>query len=220
MILTKYSLQAAVVTAAMLGLAGAAQAQSEAVLTKRPAQLRDAPGDSSRSLATLALQTPLTRVGERQGGWIKVRMADGSNGWVHMFDVAPVNAPANATVAGNAGTTALRGITSFFTKAGTPPNPSNMPISTVGIRGLGAEDIANAQPNPQAVAMADSARLDAAQARQFAAGAPLVARAVTPLPAPAATSPFTAPTGNPNTSNGGSGGSFAPASNNNLHGGS
>ena len=218
MILTKCRLHAAAVTAALLLMTGAVQAQSEAVLTKRPAQLRDAPGDNSRALATLALQTPLTRTGERQGGWIRVRMADGANGWVHMFDVASVTQPPAA----NVGTSALRGITSFFNKGSTPPpNPSNMPISTVGIRGLGAEDIANAQPNPQAVAMVDSARLDANQARQFAAAASLGSKVVAPLPAPAAASPFTSPAPGNGSGNTGNGGSFAPANNNNnMYGGS
>jgi hypothetical protein len=57
--------------------------------------------------------------------------------------------------------------------------------STVGIRGLGAEDLANAQPNLAAVAQADANRANAAQARQFAGGASLSSRQVEPLPVPA-----------------------------------
>jgi hypothetical protein len=57
--------------------------------------------------------------------------------------------------------------------------------STVGIRGLGAEDLANAQPNLAAVAQADANRANAAQARQFAGSASLGSRQVEPLPTPA-----------------------------------
>ena len=55
----------------------------------------------------------------------------------------------------------------------------------MGIRGLGAEDIANAQPNPAAVGRAEALRLDAGQARQFAMQASLSPQNVEPLPVPA-----------------------------------
>jgi Bacterial SH3 domain len=156
-------------------------AQSETVLIKRPAQLRDAPGETSRTLVPLAVQTSVTRLGDRQGPWIKVRLADGTSGWIHMFDVAS----ASSAQTGSAGAGALRSITSFFNKGSAQANASSLPTSTVGIRGLGAEDLANAQPNLAAVAQADSARVDAGQARLFASSASLSARNVEPLPAPA-----------------------------------
>ncbi len=56
--------------------------------------------------------------------------------------------------------------------------------ATVGIRGLSAEDIANAQPNPAAVTQAEKMRLSADQARQFASAAPLKPRSVEALPEP------------------------------------
>ena len=56
--------------------------------------------------------------------------------------------------------------------------------ATVGIRGLSAEDIANAQPNPAAVTQAEKMRLSADQARQFASTAPLKPRSVEALPEP------------------------------------
>ncbi len=85
---------------------------------------------------------------------------------------------------GNAVTGALRGITGLFNRGNTG-NAVTLPTSTIGIRGLGAEDIANAQPNPAAVSQMEALRLDETQARSFAAGAALSAVAVEPLPAPA-----------------------------------
>lgn len=167
---------------ALAGLmAGTALAQTESVLIKRASQLRDAPGESSRALAPLPVQTAVTRLGDRQGPWIKVRMADGTSGWVHMFDITS----ANAAASGSSGAGALRSLSSFFNKGSAQTPAGNVPTSTVGIRGLGAEDLASATPNLAALAQADSAKVDAAQARQFAAMSSLSSRQVEPLPVPA-----------------------------------
>ncbi|MES2415630.1 MAG: SH3 domain-containing protein [Pseudomonadota bacterium] len=199
MILSKSGWRAGIGLCAAMLFSGMAFAQSEAVLIKRASQLRDAPGEASKTLAPLAVQTSLTRLGERQGPWVKVRMADGTQGWVHMFDIT---SPASAST-GNAGTNALRGITSFFNKGSTQAS-AGLPTSTVGIRGLGAEDIANSQPNLTAVTLLDTARMDAVQALQFAGTASLSARQIAPLPVPAppprAASPST-PDGGNNSNN-------------------
>ena len=159
-----------------------AQTTGEALLVKRGAELRAAPGDSSRSLASLALQTPVTRLPARQGAWIQVRTANGTTGWVHMFDVGPAAATGTAS---NAATGALRGISNFFNRGSAQGNRSTA-TSTVGIRGLGAEDIANAQPNLAALSQVEALRIDANQARRFASDAALHARSIEPLPAPPA----------------------------------
>ena len=158
-----------------------AYAQTDTVTIKRPAELRDAPGESARSLATLAAQTPVTRLGARQGPWIEVRTAQGASGWIHMFDAGTIP-PAQG---GNTATGALRGLTSFFGKGSAQSPAANSGTSTIGIRGLGAEDIANAQPNPDALARAEALRQNALQARQFGSGAALTALVVAALPVPA-----------------------------------
>ena len=156
-------------------------AQGETVLIKRVAQLREGPSESSRSMLPLALQASVVRLGEKQGAWIKVSTADNTQGWVHMFDVtSPASAGASP---GNIGSNALRGITNFLNR-GTAQPGANVATSTLGIRGLGAENLNNAQPNVAAVAQAEALRVDAAQARQFAAGASLAVRSVEPLPVP------------------------------------
>jgi uncharacterized protein YgiM (DUF1202 family) len=157
-----------------------AQAQTEAVLVKRTTELREAPGETSRSVAPLAARTPVTRSGARQGAWIQVRTAEGASGWVHMFDVGT----ASSAAAPSAGANALRGLSSFFNK-GSAQGGATTATSTVGIRGLGAEDLARAQPNMAAVAQADALRMDADQARQFASAAALSSRPVDALPEPA-----------------------------------
>lgn len=191
MILSKSSLRARLgLCLAILVCTGTAFAQSEAVVIKRVSTLRDAPGEASKSLMPLAIQTSVTRLAERQGPWIKVRTADGTQGWLHMFDITA----SSSTQVGNAGTGALRSITGFFNRGSAQGN-AGPATSTVGIRGLGAEDIANSQPNLTAVTLLDTARLDASQARQFANTASLSSRSVAPLPIPASPPRASSPSG-------------------------
>ena len=190
MILSKSNRLHGLVSCVLLLGGGMVQAQTEPLLVKRAAELREAPGDSSRSLAALAARTPLTRSGARHGPWIQVRTADGASGWVHMFDVGSAAAAAPT----GAGAGALRGLTSFLNR-GSAQGGTVTATSTVGIRGLGAEDLARAQPNPAGVGQAEALRQDADQAREFAANAALSSRVVEPLPVPAQAQPQTASPG-------------------------
>jgi uncharacterized protein YgiM (DUF1202 family) len=161
---------------------GSVQAQSDALITKRAAELREGPTDGARSLASLPSQTSVTRLALRQGPWLQVKTAAGQTGWVHMFDIGtlPSQSAAASTAAG-----ALRGLTNFFNRGSAQGASNTAATSTVGIRGLGAEDLANAQPNQQAVLQMEGLRADAAQATRFASEAAWVVRAVEPLPEPA-----------------------------------
>lgn len=161
-----------------LGAAAWAWAQSDALQVKRATDLRQAPNETAASVVALPAQSNLTRLPERQGPWMRVKTEAGQTGWVHMFDLGAA-ASANAS-SGNSGAGALRGLTSLFSK----PAQQTTATSTIGIRGLGAEDLANAQPNAAAVTQTEALRTDAAQAKRFASEARLAARDVEPLPAP------------------------------------
>lgn len=188
----------ALAVAAMAASSLAAAQSADTLSVKRATELRDAPAETAASLAPLPAQSSVTRLGKRQGAWIEVRTAQGQVGWIHMFDAGvPPQAQGSTT------TGALRGLTSLLSGGNRPATATG--TSTIGIRGLGAEEIANAQPNPEAVARAEGLRQTAAQARSFASMAQLQARPVEPLPAPAAqpgaresstgTTPTSAPTG-------------------------
>jgi hypothetical protein len=159
------------------------QAQTDnTIQTKRAAELRHAPDEKSTSVASLPAQTTLTKTTLRVGPWIQVKTASAQTGWVHMFDVS---ATGNATApTSNAATGALRGLSNFFS-GGNSQRQTNTATSTVGIRGLGAEDIANATPNIEALTQVEALRQDAAQAKRFASDAPLATRQVDNLPEPA-----------------------------------
>jgi hypothetical protein len=140
-------------------------------------------------LAPLAAKTQLTRLAARRGPWIEVRTAQGATGWVHMFDVGTTP----VAQVGNVATGALRGLTSLF-GGGNNLAPTRTATSTIGIRGLGAEDITNTQPNPMAVTLAEALRVDASQARQFGTVAALTPMAIDPLPVPPRPQQATTPT--------------------------
>lgn len=169
---------AAWLASAALGTLGSAHAQESAVV-KRATQLRDTPADSGASVAPLEANTVVTRSNERKGAWTKVSTPQGATGWVHMFDLGPQSGSASA-----GGGTASGGLRSLGGLFGGNSGSTTTATSTVGIRGLGAEDIANAQPNPAAVGKAEGLRVNADQARQFASNASLHQRQVPALAAP------------------------------------
>ena len=186
--------------AALVPLTGTAHAQ-EAAVVKRATQLRDTPAESGASVAPLEANTTVTRSSERKGPWARVSTAQGATGWVHMFDLAPAAGSA-ASAASGVGSTAATGLRSLGSLFGGNSGSTTTATSTVGIRGLGAEDIANAQPNPAAVTQAEGLRVNEDQARQFATAAALQPRTVPPLaepprPSPGGGSGATGSTGNP-----------------------
>lgn len=187
------TLRTAVSALLLLGLMQAAfpvrAQQGEPAVMKRAAALRESPGESGRSLAQLPAQEPVTRLGDRQGGWIQVQTRGGSAGWVHMFDVGPTGLGAGAgtrvpSSGGNSLAGGLRGLTNLLAGGGSTP-PPRVATATIGIRGLEAEDLDRAQPNLSAVGKMEQLRQGESGARQFAAEAALVAANVSALPAPA-----------------------------------
>lgn len=158
-------------------LAVPAQAQQDAAILKRATELREGPAQTSASLGALAADSSVARTGERKGSWVKVRTPQGAAGWVHMFDLG---AQAGAAPASGGATSGLRSLGGLFGGSGSTTTAT----STVGIRGLGAEDIANAQPNPTAVRDAEKLRVSAEQAQRFASASALRTQRVEPLPEP------------------------------------
>lgn len=165
-----------------LALGGASAHAQESAVVKRATQLRDAPADSGASVAPLEANTVVTRGNERKGAWTKVSTPQGATGWVHMFDLGPQSGSAATSSSGGSTTGGLRSLGGLF---GGNSGSTTTATSTVGIRGLGAEDIANAQPNPAAVGQAEGLRANADQARQFASNAALQPRQVPALAVPA-----------------------------------
>ncbi len=136
----------------------------EAAVTRRATELRDAPAETGRSIASLPANEALTRTSERRGPWVQVRTTSGATGWVHLFDVGPATTAAQAGGGGNFLGGALRGVTGIFGGG----SRTTQTATTAGIRGLGAEDLAQANPNPAAVSQMEGLRASEADARSFA----------------------------------------------------
>lgn len=154
---------------------------SQPLIVKRDTDLRQNPSADSTAVTRLSAQTAATGTGERQGGWTRIRLGNGTTGWVRLFEVSLTSsAPATAAASAPAGAATpnfLRGLGSMFA-----PGPKPVATSTLGIRGLDANDLASAQPNPAAVAQGERLRSSAHDAQQFAQRAGLQARAVDDLP--------------------------------------
>lgn len=175
----------------LLLLGCAAQAQTEPLVTKRSTELRESPAEGARSLAQLPARTPLNRLKDRSGPWVQVQVRPaaaggevGASGWIHLFDLgAPTAVSTTTGTTGNdtGASSLLRGVTSFFNR-GSASQGSTVATSTVGVRGLSAEDLARATPNPAAVDQVETWRVDAAAAKRFAATSSLIATPVAPLP--------------------------------------
>ena len=167
--------------AALVFLLLASAWAQEAAVTRRATELRETPADTGRSLAPLPAQTALTRTEQRQGPWVQVRTAAGATGWVHLFDLGPATASAVSS-SGDGGIVggALRGVSSLFGGGGNARQAQTS--TTAGIRGLGAEDLAQSQPDLNAVRQMEGLRVNDADARSFASRASWKPVAVEPLP--------------------------------------
>ena len=169
-------------SAAIVFLLASSAWGQEAAVTRRATELRDAPSDAGRSVAPLPAQTALTRTNERSGPWVQVRTASGATGWVHLFDLGPATAAAAPDSGSNVVGGALRSVGSLFGGGSAKPATTS---TTAGIRGLGAEDLAQAQPDAAAVKQMEALRASDADVRAFAQRANWKPSPVDPLPAPA-----------------------------------
>lgn len=158
--------------------------QEEPTMLKRAAELRVAPDGSGAGLETLPAQAPVTRLAQRQGGWVQVRTLAGVSGWVHMFDLTAPRRGALSVLASAGGAVAqgLRSITSVL--QGGSQAPPRISTATIGVRGLEAVDLSQAQPNLAAANQLERLRLGESGAREFAAEAGLSATDAPTLPAP------------------------------------
>ena len=131
----------------------------------RATELKQEPASDSATLAALAENTAV-EVLERKSGWIRVKGA-GGEGWVRML----------ALRLGGATTAkpGASGLSQMFNVARTGTSGTQV---TTGVRGLDAEQIANAQPNPAELAKLEKFAADRDTAAGFAAQGKLSATPV------------------------------------------
>lgn len=155
----------------LLALAPAAWGQEQA-FTNRSTELKERGANDARTLATLPENTPV-KVLARGGGWTRVD-ASGQNGWVRVFHLR-FPASVETSPSSSSGGGFLSGLTSAL---GGGRQTGQATIATTGIRGLSPEDLKNANPDPAALAKAQSYRADKPAAERFAREGKLAAVSV------------------------------------------
>jgi hypothetical protein len=101
----------------------------------RTTELKQSPASDAATVATLAETTKVDAL-ERKGGWTRVRAEGGAEGWVRMLALR--YAGAGEAKQGDAG------ISQILNVARTGTSGAQV---TTGVRGLDAEQLANAKPN-------------------------------------------------------------------------
>ena len=149
--------------ALLLFLPLAALAEPATVI--RSTDLKQAPATDAATLATLPENTAVDAL-ERRSGWTRVKAAEGE-GWVRMLSLRFGGATAPKAGAS--------GLSQLFNVARTGTSGTQV---TTGVRGLDAEELAAAQPNPTELAKLQKFSADDEAAKRFAAQGKLNARAV------------------------------------------
>ena len=128
----------------------------------RATELKKAPATDAPTVAELAENTAVDAT-ERRGGWTRIR-APAGEGWVKMLSLRYGAAKQGET-----------GLSQLFNVARTGSSGTQV---TTGVRGLEAEQITNAQPNPAELKKMQGFAATAPAAAAFAAQGKLQAQPV------------------------------------------
>ena len=132
----------------------------EQAFTMRATELKEKGASDARTVASLPENTAV-KVLQRAGGWTRVE-ASGQSGWVRAFHL---RFPSTVTESSSSGS-ALGGLTSALGFGRSKTEASK--TSSIGIRGLTAEDFKNATPDVGALQRMQSYRVDKGAAERFA----------------------------------------------------
>jgi peptidoglycan hydrolase-like protein with peptidoglycan-binding domain len=152
--------------------AGPSSARSDPALALRDTELRSSPSVSAPVVTRVSAGGSVTLIGT-SGRWSLARTSRGAEGWApaahFRIGLAEQQSPQS-----NAGKSWLRSLTALLSPR--RPQRAQGGTVTVGIRGLQADDIANARPNPGAVEGLGRYRASEDTARRHARRSGLVAR--------------------------------------------
>jgi hypothetical protein len=148
-----------IILAFTLGLAitGVAHAK-ETGTTRSAVDLMATPYRDAKPAGQLPSNTTVD-VLERRGGWLRIS-AQSKTGWARLHQVRAGEGPEAKNTGG--GLTALKNVSQ------TGRSGSQGIVATTGIRGLSAEELKSAKPNPKAVESMEASRANDATARDFA----------------------------------------------------
>lgn len=153
---------------------GAGTAVRETGATRAAVTLMATPHSDAKPAGQLAANTTVDIL-ERRGGWLRISAA-GKSGWAKLHQVRTGERPQTAksgeslAILKNVGETGRSGSTGI--------------VATTGIRGMSAEELTNAKPDPAAVKTIERYRVTASRAREYAKAAGLKEASVPALPKP------------------------------------
>jgi hypothetical protein len=142
--------------------------------TRAAVTLMATPHSDAKPAGQLAANTTVDIL-ERRGGWLRIS-AKGASGWAKLHQVRVGEGPL-ATKSGE-------GLAILKNVGETGRSGSTGIVATTGIRGMSAEELKNAKPDPAAVKAIERYRVTASQAREYAKAAGLKEASVPALPKP------------------------------------
>jgi len=140
-------------------------AAAEPAMLVRATELKQEPATDAATVARLPENAAVEAL-ERKGGWTRIK-AGAAEGWVRMLSLR-FGGPGEAKKGDS-------GLTQLFNVARTGTSGTQV---TTGARGLDADQLANAQPNPAELAKMAAFAADAEAAASFAAKGKLSATSV------------------------------------------
>jgi len=157
-------------------LSVACTVHAESASTVRATELQVESRSDSETLSKLSANTKVD-VLRRQGAWSEVKLADGKTGWVRMLSL---KFGAEGTSTSSSSGNPLGALGSLISAGRT----SNSGTGTTAARGLTAEDLQNAEANPEELAKMQKFAANKNAAETFAENTPLSAAKVDYLPNP------------------------------------
>jgi len=142
----------------------------EAAQTLIKTDLKQEPFADAQTIATLDASTAVEVI-KRQGGWVQVKPATGTEGWVKMTSIKI----AGSVAAGKSGDSGLGSLLNVA-RSGRSGN-TGVTVAT-GVRGLSPEDMKNAKPAPDEVKKLDNYAASKSQAESSASKAKLASQKV------------------------------------------
>jgi hypothetical protein len=142
--------------------------------TRAAIALMSTPHSDAKPAGQLAANTAVDIL-ERRGGWLRISAA-GKSGWAKLHQVRVGEGP-EAKSSGD-------GLAILKNVGETGRSGSTGIVATTGIRGMSAEELKNATPDPAAVKAIERYRVTASQAREYAKAAGLKEASVPALPKP------------------------------------
>jgi len=142
--------------------------------TRAAVTLMATPHSDAKPAGQLAANTAVDIL-ERRGGWLRIS-AKGTSGWAKLHQVRVGEGP-QATKSGE-------GLAILKNVGETGRSGSTGIVASTGIRGMSAEELTNAKPDPEAVKTIERYRVTASQAREYARAAGLKEASVPALPKP------------------------------------